>query len=170
MADYRIRTCTPEDAATIARHRAAMFVEMGVVPSDELARQLRAASEPALLAAIRAASYVGWLATSGADAVIAGVGVHLKPNLPRIAEDGTCVAVTDTPLVVNVYTEPDWRQRGVARTLMKTAMDWCIARGFDRMLLHASDAGRPLYASLGFVASNEMRWAAPPGGSHDAFS
>jgi hypothetical protein len=25
--------------------------------------------------------------------------------------------------------------------------------------LHASDAGRPLYQSLGFVPTNEMRWS-----------
>jgi GNAT superfamily N-acetyltransferase len=163
MAEYRIRTCTPADAATIAQHRSAMFVEMGVVPTDDLARQLREASEPALAAVLRDQSYVGWFATTGDELVIAGVGIHVKPNLPRISEDGCRVAITDLPLVVNVYTERAWRQRGVARALMTAAMDWSVARGFDRMALHASDAGRPLYASLGFIASNEMRWSAPAG-------
>jgi hypothetical protein len=37
-------------------------------------------------------------------------------------------------------------------------MDWTKAHGCDRVLLHASDMGRPLYASLGFEDSNEMRW------------
>jgi predicted GNAT family acetyltransferase len=64
-------------------------------------------------------------------------------------------------LVVNVYTEAAWRRRGIARTLMKTAMEWSVARGYDRMVLHASDAARPLYASLGFAATNEMRWSRP---------
>lgn len=136
-----------------------MFVEMGVVPTDDLAEQLRKASKRGLEAAIRDESYVGWLATIGGDVVIAGVGVHIKPQLPRISDDGRRVATTDIPLVVNVYTEPEWRRRGIARTLMKMAMEWTTERGFDRMLLHASDAGRPLYTSLGFVASNEMRWS-----------
>jgi len=39
------------------------------------------------------------------------------------------------------------------------AMNWTTERGFDRMLLHASESGRPLYTSLGFVVSNEMRWS-----------
>jgi GNAT superfamily N-acetyltransferase len=160
MADYRIRTCTPEDAAAIARLRSAMFVEMGVVPSDALARDLIEASAPALEALLRDQSYVGWFATTDAARVIAGVGIHLKPNLPRISEDGRRVASALLPLVVNVYTEPAWRGRGVAKTLMKTAMDWSLARGFDRIVLHASDAGRPLYTALGFIASNEMRWSA----------
>jgi hypothetical protein len=34
-----------------------------------------------------------------------------------------------------------------------------LAQGYDRVLLHASDAGRPLYESLGFVPTNEMRYS-----------
>jgi hypothetical protein len=41
---------------------------------------------------------------------------------------------------------------------MKELMDWASARGCDRVVLHASDAGRDLYESLGFVRTNEMRW------------
>ena len=165
MADYSIRSCVAGDAATVAHHRTAMFVEMGVVPTDELARVLRDSSAIALAAALRDQTYMGWLATAGNGAVIAGVGIHIKPQLPRVTDDGSRIATTAVPLVVNVYTEPQWRQRGIARTLMKTAMEWCAVRGFDRMVLHASEAGRPLYASLGFIATNEMRWAVPGRGA-----
>jgi GNAT superfamily N-acetyltransferase len=159
MADYNIRRCTPDDATTIAHHRTAMFVEMGVVPSDALARRLREASKAGLHAALRDESYIGWLAALSDDVVIAGVGLHIKPQLPRISDDGSRVTAAGLPLVVNVYTEPAWRQRGIAKFLMRTAMDWSAAQGFDCMVLHASAAGRPLYASLGFVATNEMRWS-----------
>jgi hypothetical protein len=36
-------------------------------------------------------------------------------------------------------------------------MEWCRANGVSAVILHASDAGRPLYASMGFEPSNEMR-------------
>jgi GNAT superfamily N-acetyltransferase len=65
------------------------------------------------------------------------------------------------PLIVNVYTEPTWRGRGIARALMQALMDWADTAGCDRVLLHASDAGRPLYQSLGFAPTNEMRWSPP---------
>jgi hypothetical protein len=42
---------------------------------------------------------------------------------------------------------------------MQAMMEWARAQGFDRLLLHASDAGRPLYRSLGFLPTNEMRWS-----------
>ena len=60
---------------------------------------------------------------------------------------------------MNVYTEPGARNRGIVRELMRTLMEWAAARSFDRVLLHASVAGRPVYVSLGFVPTHEMRWA-----------
>jgi GNAT superfamily N-acetyltransferase len=61
--------------------------------------------------------------------------------------------------VLNVYTEPTHRRRGLARRVMRVIIDWCHAEGLASIQLHASDDGRPLYASLGFLATNEMRLA-----------
>jgi GNAT superfamily N-acetyltransferase len=145
------------EAWIIARHRVEMFRDMGQVPTDELASALLQESTSALTVCLHDGTYVGWLVRD-ADQVVAGAGAHIKPQLPRITHDGTRVAASSVPLVVNVYTEPHWRRRGIARALMDTLMHWSAAEGFDRLVLHASDTGRPLYASLGFVSSNEMRW------------
>jgi GNAT superfamily N-acetyltransferase len=48
-------------------------------------------------------------------------------------------------------------RRGLARRLMDTMLAWCRAQGMHSIYLHASDHGRPLYESLGFTATNEMR-------------
>jgi GNAT superfamily N-acetyltransferase len=153
-----IRRATAGDAATIARHRVSMFRDMGQVPTEDLANQLLSESTSALKVALDDGSYVGWLALDGKEEVAAGAGVHIKPQLPRITHDGTRVASSSVPLVVNVYTEPRWRRRGIARSLMNTVLQWSRVQGFDRVVLHASDTGRPLYASLGFASTNEMRW------------
>jgi len=159
MPGYAIRPATVGDAAIIARHRVAMFRDMGQVPTDALAAKLLDTSISALAALLQERAYIGWLALGGEDQVVAGAGVDIRPQLPRIALDGTRVVVAPVPLVLNVYTDPPWRNRGIARALMKTVMEWTAAEGFDRLLLHASDAARPLYVSLGFVPTNEMRWA-----------
>lgn len=154
-----IRRATSDDAAIIAQHRVAMFSDMGEVP-HQWASTLLELSTSALAAELGKETYVGWLALEGNHRVIAGAGVHLKAQLPRISDDGTRVVTALLPLVVNVYTEPAWRHQGIARTLMATLMQWATTQNFDRVLLHASDAGRPLYVSLGFVSTNEMRWSA----------
>jgi GNAT superfamily N-acetyltransferase len=141
-----------------------MFRDMGQVPTDELASKLLSESTSALAVALADGSYVGWL-TLDKDQVVAGAGVHIKPQLPRITHDGTRVATSPVPLAVNVYTEAHWRRRGIAQVLMNTVLHWSTTQGFDRVVLHASDAGRPLYVSLGFVATNEMRWW-PAGETH----
>lgn len=45
---------------------------------------------------------------------------------------------------------PDRQRQGLGRQLMRAALDHLIARNTQRILLDASDAGRPLYRSLGF--------------------
>ena len=159
MTKYVIRQATVGDAATIAHHRVSMFRDMGQVPTDALAAELREKSTFALDALLREGSYVGWLAVDESSRVRAGVGAHVKPQLPRISHDGVVVVTMAVPLVVNVYTDPELRGQGIARALMDTLMSWATFQGFDRVFLHASEFGRPLYQSLGFVPSNEMRWS-----------
>src|SRR6202011_3257332 len=115
-------------------------------------------STAALAATLADGTYVGWFAVTGHDEVIGGAGAHIKPQLPRMSHDGARVEVTPVPLVVNVYTEREYRGQGVARALMRVLMKWASTVGSDRVVLHASDAGRPLYTSLGFKPTNEMRW------------
>jgi hypothetical protein len=40
---------------------------------------------------------------------------------------------------------------------MTTMLEWLRQEGYGTVSLHASDFGRPLYESLGFNATNEMR-------------
>jgi len=158
MTGYTIRRSTPGDAAVIAQHRVSMFRDMGEVPTPALATELLEASRTALAVLLREGSYVGWLAVGAHDEVLAGAGVHIKTTLPRITHQGL-VAAGPLPLAVNVYTEPGSRRRGIARALMQAMMEWARDQGFDRLLLHASDGARPLYRSLGFSPTNEMRWS-----------
>jgi GNAT superfamily N-acetyltransferase len=158
MTEYTIRRTTESDAAVIAHHRVSMFRDMGQVPTQALAVELLKASQAQLAALLREGSYVGWLAVGAHDEVLAGAGAHVRPTLPRITHEGR-VATAALPLAVNVYTVPGSRRLGLARALMQAMMEWARAEGFDRLLLHASDAARPLYRSLGFAPTNEMRWS-----------
>jgi len=161
MSPYQIRSCKKDDAATVARHRVEMFRDMGDVPTEALAQELLEKSTLALAATLADGTYVGWFAVNEAGKVIAGAGAQIKPQLPRMSHDRKRIESSPVPLVVNVYTEPEFRGLGIARALMRTIMEWAKAEGADRIVLHASDAGRPLYSSLGFHPTNEMRWFTP---------
>lgn len=97
------------------------------------------------------ASFRAWLAADG-DRIVAGGAVVISP-WPAHPYDLQCRRAT----ILNVYTDPEYRRRGIARKLMETIIAWCQHGGFARVTLHASDHGRHLYESLGFETSNEMR-------------
>jgi GNAT superfamily N-acetyltransferase len=58
--------------------------------------------------------------------------------------------------VLNVYTKPKFRRRGVARALIARVIADARAVGVRRIWLRSSREGRPLYEELGFGASNYM--------------
>jgi GNAT superfamily N-acetyltransferase len=60
-------------------------------------------------------------------------------------------------MILNVYTEPEWRRQGMARKLMLAMIEWCRPQGFPYVDLHASQDGRSLYEQLGFTPTSEMR-------------
>lgn len=146
-----IRLATSADAGVVAHHRAAMFHDMGLVPATAVPA-LEAASRVYLQAALARGDYVGWV-VEHEGRVIAGGGALLRRLLPRPEhpEGG------EEAYLLNVYTEPEHRRHGVARRLMEVILEWCRARQINRVSLHASDDGRPLYESLGFAQTNEMR-------------
>lgn len=155
-----IRPATAADAGTIAEHRAHMFADMGQLAGEPF-EQLRVAGEARLRDAIERGEYVGWLATPESDdVVIGGAGVQRRLVLPHplpLADGAVRIAEGRHGIVLNVFTEPAWRHRGVAEALMRRVLDWAAAERLDRLVLHASDQGRRLYERLGFVATNEMR-------------
>jgi hypothetical protein len=57
----------------------------------------------------------------------------------------------------NTFAPSCVRRRGIGHQLTQTIIAWCRERGFEWIYLHASDQGRPLYESLGFVPCSEMR-------------
>jgi GNAT superfamily N-acetyltransferase len=56
-----------------------------------------------------------------------------------------------------MYTEPEYRGRGLAKSIVAPAIGWCRGEGFAWVSLHASDAGRHLYENLAFKPTNGMR-------------
>ena len=160
--EFQLRRAWAADAGVIAQHRVRMFEDMGMVPASCF-EELRRASEELLAEMIARGEYLGWLASPASDptAVVAGAGVQLRQVLPhpaRLADGGYGVGCGRHAIVLNVYTEPGWRRQGIAALLMRQIIEWARQERLDRLVLHASDQGRPLYTRLGFVATNEMRF------------
>lgn len=149
--EISIRQATPQDAEIIAHHRRAMFAEMGWDDPAEL-DVMQATFIPYAQRALASGLYLGWLACLEDGQVVAGGGLiaHEWPTRPGDPN-------MRRAYILNVYTEPGYRQRGLARHIMDDILDWCRAQGFKTVSLHASKFGRPLYEAMGFEPTNEMR-------------
>jgi GNAT superfamily N-acetyltransferase len=164
MSDnFQIRRATAADVEVISWHRARMFTDMGELP-PQLFESFRAQSRETLQAMFERGQYLGWLASSEnePDKIIAGAGVQLRdvPPHPQPDANGKINIVSGRQAIIqNVYTEPEWRRRGLAALLIKRIINWTREQGIESLVLHASDEGRGLYERLGFIATTEMRFS-----------
>jgi GNAT superfamily N-acetyltransferase len=128
-----------------------MFRDMGEGTPESLDRMVEN-TRAWLQQALAAGSYMAWLAETADGKIAAGGGVLIS-SWPARPEDPN----TRRALVLNVYTEPEYRRLGLARETMERIIAWLKQEGFRSVVLHASEEGRPLYKKLGFVQTNEMR-------------
>jgi GNAT superfamily N-acetyltransferase len=148
--NLEIRAASTGDIPEILCQRRAMYEDMDYRDANAL-DAMESLSAGYLANSMTDGSFRAWLASAGGR-VVGGGGVIISP-WPAHAYDLQCRRAT----ILNLYTYPDYRRRGVARRIMQTIIAWCKSQGFARVDLHASSDGRHLYESLGFEPSNEMR-------------
>lgn len=148
--EIKVRRAYVEDLKHILHHRLAMFEEMGFREATVLDR-VEAVSREYFTVALRAETYLGWMAEDSNGDVVGGGGIVIAewPGFPGEKQ-------AKRAWILNMYTEPKARRRGVANRLMQTMVEWCRDEGYLSVSLHASEAGRPLYEGMGFQPTNEM--------------
>jgi GNAT superfamily N-acetyltransferase len=75
----------------------------------------------------------------------------------------TVTAPVDGRLYVSwVATHPDRRKKGYAEAVMRRSIEECAAAtGLRRTVLHATEAGRPVYEGMGYRPVASFGWYAP---------
>jgi GNAT superfamily N-acetyltransferase len=146
-----IRPGTLADVETIVAQRRAMFHEMGY-HDEQVLDAMCQAFRPWLEGKMWDNQYLAWFAVDASGEIAAGLGLWLMDWPPHMIGPGA-----PRGNIVNVYTQPESRRMGLARRLMETALEWCRANGVSTVILHSSKDGRPLYESMGFESTNEMR-------------
>jgi ribosomal protein S18 acetylase RimI-like enzyme len=150
------RRATVDDSGLITLHRKSMFADMRDAPDsilDEMARNF----QPWVRRMITADKYAGWI-TSDDERPIASAGLLILDWAPHFL-DPTC---TQRGYILNIFVEPEYRGRGIAKALTKACMDEAKRRDIGVIALHASQKGQPVYEKLGFKTSNEMLYLEPP--------
>lgn len=139
-----VRLAGPHDLEAVLRLRVEMLREVGGLGDETRAPELIEANRRYLEARLPTGQYLAWLAEHGGRPVaVAGLIPFERPP------------TGDNPAglegyVLNMYTEPAWRRRGLGARLLEMAIESIRARGGRRLWLKATPAGRPVYERAGF--------------------
>jgi ribosomal protein S18 acetylase RimI-like enzyme len=144
-----VRRVLPSDIDLICRHREEMFREAGSPEAD-----LKAMADPFrtwLAERLTDGTYFGFVAEED-NQPIGAIGLMVldwppHPLHPKEDRRG---------YVLNLYVEPTYRGRGVARDLMRLSDSEFTKRGVTYAILHATEAGRRVYEQIGWASTTEM--------------
>ena len=152
---FLVRRATLRDLEALVHQRRGMWEDMGfrgTLLLDEADRAYRKWAKARLVNG----TLVGLIVETPEHVVAGGGCVWVRPEQPRPQLRGLVV-----PYVLSMYTEPEFRRKGVASMIVLEAVKWCKRKGYRRVLLHASEKGRSLYQKYGFSRTWEMRLELP---------
>jgi ribosomal protein S18 acetylase RimI-like enzyme len=146
---FNTRLATKADAELIGEQRRQMFIDSGQ-GNDERLKVVTEKFVPWVRERLSDGRYIGWL-TEENGRVVAGAGTLLMDFPPHWMDPEPVRAY-----LLNVYVDPAFRGRGLARELLEMAVNDARQRGIKVMSLHASKFGKLLYERNGFKSTNEM--------------
>ena len=145
---FKIRRANLRDLDTLVYQRHCVFESMGYKPPQlrELDHDYRSWARRRLLNG----TLIGWIAENQSGSVVGGTVLWLRKGARALPTSGV------QPYLTSMYTEPTYRQRGVASLLVREAIKWTRSHGYTSILIHSSDMARSFYPRFGFKRTWEM--------------
>ena len=140
-ASLEVRQLVPADMDDLVEMRIAQLFEEGARETVDL----RPALTDYYARHLSDGSFVSWVAFAGGR-MVATSGVSIVEKPPWYGCPTGRIA-----LVSGMYTDPAWRRQGIARDLLFRCLQEARGRGCGVVQITASDAGVPLYQSVGFA-------------------
>jgi len=150
-----LRRATPADATAITAQRHQMFADNELAP-EAAYNTMDQTFEPWVRERLADGRYVGLFLEEAAGAeedttLLAACGIFFGDFPPHFLDPNPIRAY-----LLNFYTAPAARGRGLATQLLQHAVDECHKANVQVITLHASKFGKPIYEKFGFTQNNEM--------------
>jgi len=142
--DITCRQATTADLELLARTRVEFMADAHPDMTESLKCEMYLQNRAYLEESLHDGSFTAYLAFDGDDlAGTSGVNFYkTPPNPPN--------PTGKTAYISNMYSKPAYRGRGIATRLFALTMDEAKRRGCGKVILHATDMGRPIYEKYGF--------------------
>ena len=139
------RKATAEEAPILGELRKKQLIDEG---HDPTAGNMDEQLLEFFTRRINDGSMIEWVADD--KGTIVGTGAIIFYDLPPAFNNVSGIK----GYVANVYTDPAYRKRGIATTILEKLKDEARAKGVTMLWLGASDQGRPIYKKVGFQDTN----------------
>ena len=137
------RTATERDLDAIIETRKKQLIDEGYEPNTDIDGSLR----EFFTGKFQEDSIVQWLAEE--DGKIIATAAIIFMTYPPSFRYPTGVR----GYITNVYTAPEYRGRGIATSMVERVKEEARKRGIRKLILMASEHGKPVYLRLGFAES-----------------
>jgi GNAT superfamily N-acetyltransferase len=146
--DLEIRKANLKDLDALFANRM-LFIEMLTNQEASVPEEFKKNTYEFMQKHIDDDSMVTWLAIEG-DAIASVAIVCYYQLLPTMSN-----ITGNTGYILNVFTLPDYRKKGLATELVNKIIQDAKERNVGRLILSASDMGRPVYEKIGFEATTK---------------
>ncbi|HUW48529.1 MAG TPA: GNAT family N-acetyltransferase [Patescibacteria group bacterium] len=150
-AGIRYRRATINDVETLVNFRIRFLNELDNHPENEKTQMLRNSLKQYFSESIPSNCFVGWLAECEGKIVgTSGMVVWQMPGRYGGLEEGRL------GYILNMYTVPEARRRGVCTRLLDELMKEARKLGLKYLQLHASEDGVGIYKRAGFTCPKQI--------------
>ena len=132
------------DAEKLAEIRSLCLKELNNVTSEEERSIIEQANFEYFKKALYDNTFISWIALDNEEIIAtSGLSFSVVPPFFNILDGKVAY-------IMNMYTFPVYRNRGIGKELLKKLIDEAKQLGYKKITLNASDMGRPLYEKYGF--------------------
>lgn len=143
--ELKYKRCTIDDLDELTETRIEVLRAANLLSDDVDMEEVRGQSRIYYEKALQDGSHVAYLVYDG-DGFVGAGGVSFYQVMPTYHGPSGRKAY-----IMNMYTKPAYRRRGIAMKTLELLVGECRAAGVTAITLEATDAGRPLYEKYGFV-------------------
>lgn len=145
------RKATIEDIDDLIKLRITFIKEIMNIDHDHDDQLVGEALKDYFNKTLKDNNFISWLAIED-DKIVGTSGLSFY-TLPPSYKNVT----GNVAYIMNMYTIPSYRGRGIATYLFEKIVLEAKSRGFKKICLHATEMGKPLYTKFGFKeTSGEM--------------
>jgi GNAT superfamily N-acetyltransferase len=149
-SDAILQVASCEDVELLARHHRCMFEEIWnhrKIPfNPEMMRVMESNYIQKLRVDLKSGSSYAWIISRN-DRILSSGAVSTCSYVPVPHDPSPQIA-----FLHSIYTEPEERGKGYARTITQQVIEYCKQNKIARLYLFASETGKIIYEKEGFVS------------------